>query len=1695
VAQCNIFDLRIIKASISCHLKNIFQKEFFLNKGNIMNKEINIIEQALLADSSVIDCAVIAKFSEISSFHYVAYLTSNASLSLSHLNLRLQKKLPSNILPKFYSQLSYIPRNFNGEIDRDCLFKFQINDETLIQKWEDDLTSLNEIDQAVIVLREESQSPEPLYLPEILPNFSKNINTSTIELIDTDLETHVNNNLALKNLDKAIAVGSSLSFDSLQSLNLQEILCSTALNTADNKITYLNSKETEINLSYSNLLDQAQHILGGLRALKLEVQDKVILQLENNEDIISAFWGCILGGFVPVILPSSSNYNDYNSSVEKLCNLWHILDQPLIVTSEKLLTDIGNIKRWLTSGNLKICSIEQLNLHTSDIEHYVSNPDDIALLNLTSGSTGLPKCIMLTHRNLISRAIGTNQLCGHSNKDVILNWLPFDHIGSISDWHIRCVILGCRLTYVSKEYILSNPLNWLNLIHKYRITHSWAPNFAYSLINDSIKPSTNYNWDLSCVQALLTAGESVSSQSVDIFEDKLAPYGFSRNAIRPAFGMAEVGSGITYAQPDAFDFVKSHTIDKAFLTREISRVSKNHSDCITFADLGPVIPGVTIRIVDNDNIILTEETIGKLQIKGDAVFIGYYRNPEANQEAFLEDGWFNTGDLAFISKGHLVVTGRVKETIIINGSNFYNHEIESVVEEIKNIDISYTAACAVRDRPSSTDKLAIFFSTLCTGSDLTTLLRKIRTAVLDKVGVNPDFLVPVSKVDIPKTQIGKIQRLQLAKRFENGEFNSILREVDLLLLNSNTLPNWFCQRTWQPKSPRNHVNLNLKNFCIVFISQDTSNIFFCDSIRHMQLPTITVEIGSEFLQHSIYHYCLNPNESDHYHKLFDLILKSGVNFDKIFHLWTYENKICDIHTLDELENAQTRGALSLVYITQALDAFRDKGGDVIQFTIISRNIHHTSPNFKSAFAYAPIIGIIKAISLEMSWIDCRHIDLDDVPSSTDNELIINELQVIDNEVEVAYRNGQRLVPRLSKVNFQADNIKPLPFYDGGFYLVTGGLGGIGAEISKYLINTYNAKVLIVGRSRLPERELWEQHLKLNDELSKRIKIYQELEKLNGEIRYISTNICNHTLLQYEVDLYSNLLGRSLDGVIHLAGTFHERLLTEESLNSFSDIIQAKVYGTWSLHQLVKDRPGTLFINFSSLSSFFGGAGISGYSAANNFLESFSHYQAHHTGLKSYCFGWSTWGDIGMSRENQLKSVLLSKGFCELSAKQGLNSLVIGLCYDLKHLLVGIDTRNQNTRSFVIDKPYEVNVLTAYFTTKENKPISFKKLKSIEVRDTYKTLSNCRFHRVHEMPTLSSGEIDKEKLIAITSKTGSEKVLPRNEIEKTLVNIWQEVLGNHRIGITDNFFELGGSSLLAAKVFSKIEEVFSYNLPLSTLFQSPTIQQIAALLVQEDWVAPWSSLVPIQPHGSGPPLFCVGGVGGNVLCYQPLSILLGPDQPFYGLQAKGLDGQEAPHFKVEDMASQYLTEVLKLQPNGPYFLAGHSLGGLVAFEMAQQLKVRGQSVNFLGLFDTYTPEVVNNPPEIIYMSYIFFLNLLRLRNLEKLTFIVARLKFRFEKILRNRSTKRLYQAHMQAAKTYSPQVYQGEVTLYKASSPKAAEGYLYPRLGWEKIVVENLNVHEVPGGHAYSDSLLCKPHVNILAEKLKNSIKQNRTISF
>lgn len=381
-----------------------------------------------------------------------------------------------------------------------------------------------------------------------------------------------------------------------------------------------------------------------------------------------------------------------------------------------------------------------------------------------------------------------------------------------------------------------------------------------------------------------------------------------------------------------------------------------------------------------------------------------------------------------------------------------------------------------------------------------------------------------------------------------------------------------------------------------------------------------------------------------------------------------------------------------------------------------------------------------------------------------------------------------------------------------------------------------------------------------------------------------------------------------------------------------------------------------------------------------------------------------------------------------------------------------------------------------------------------------------------LPLTPNNKVDRLALPAPERSLKPETfIIPRDSLELELTQIWEEVLNVRPIGVTDNFFDIGGHSLLAVRLMALIQQQFRRELPLSTLFQGGTIEQLATILRSKTPSGPWSPLVGIQTAGSKPPLFCAHPIGGNVLGYIALGRYLSPDQPLYALQAPGVEGQRQPYTQIPELAAYYIGAMQALQPFGPYFLGGHSFGGLVAFEIAQQLQQQGQEIGLLVIMDTPAPiygqdtEPIDDARWLVKRSQVlerFFgkklsVDYAELQQLEP----EAQFNYFLEKLRRVnlippdagqqmiRRILEVQKASHQALINYVPQVYPGKITFLRASEVLAedsggvfAQSFRQPALGWGELTTEPIEIHKVPGDHI---TMLAEPHVRVLADKLKS----------
>lgn len=1681
------------------------------------------VEAAVFEEPSVDDCVVLARQTENSGTRLACYVVASGPFAAERLQSRLEARLPAYMLPRTFIPVSTLPLKPTGQIDEQALASIEAIDADLARRWEEALRAVPGIEKVAVVIQPQTAHLPPLHLSDLLPEGTAATQTTADDARQKssvrDAEPVGENRYA-----PAFSDGGTLKIPASAPATLTEALIRTAKDHKDQGIVYVHSDGSRLFQSYESLEADARRILTGLRESGLRVGDSAILQIPSLADHFPAFWACLLGGITPVTVAVASSYEEKNAIVNKLLNAWKLLGRPPILTNDALKGSLAALQRLQPTEELRVLSVSPMLTRPPAEQIHQSHPETVAFLQLTSGSTGIPKCIQITHQGIIRHIHAAQQFNAYAQADVSLNWLPMDHVVPILTCHLKDTYLGCQQIAVSTNVVLAHPLTWLDLIDEYRVTHTWSPNFGFKLVSDSLSKAKGKSWDLSSMKFFMNAGEQVTLPVIREFLELVAPFGVSPQAMQPAFGMAEVCTCMTYQ--NQFDYESGvHRIVKSSLGSQLKQASGNEAEAIEFIDLGRPVPGVQIRITDQDNQLVAEGVVGRLQIKGGVVTPGYLNNEAANAEAFVGDGWFNSGDLGFIRDGRLVLTGREKELIIINGANFYCYEIEDVVNQIAGVEPTYVAASSFNDPARGTEGLAIFFSPGTDGiEEQVELIKAIRTKVTQNLGINPAQVVPVMKQEFPKTTSGKIQRTKLKGLLAAGHFRALLREIDIRLENANTLPDWFYKKVWRPhRGTAGAARSQEVGPHLVFLDQHGLGASVCDELRRRGNCCIGVEPGADFARLDAQRYRIIPQDADHYRRLLEALRADGVEIKQILHLWNYDDEAQGDVDLKRLEQAEQYGVYSLLFLAQALAKVVNAHCPV-RIQVVTSRAQVINRDDPVAYEKSSITGLLKTIPQEIPWLTCSQVDLQADRLEVNAAHILNELSLLPGEQQVAYRGGERLVPRLEKVDFAQAAKQELPFKQRGIYLLSGGLGGVGVEIAKHLLEQYQARLLIVGRTALPERSTWQSHLERADTVAQRIQAYSSLEQLGGEIIYRAVDVCDLKQLERAVEEAQSQWGGELDGVLHLAGGFDERPLVEETRESASAVLRPKVQGAWALHQLVKDQPEAIFISFSSVNSFFGGVRAGAYAAANSFLEGFAHWQRKSGRSESYCFHWSQWDEIGLSRHYKMKELSRSRGYQAISPDQGLHSFVAGLHHRQAQLFIGLDGGKQHIRRHVCSGPYVTQKLTAYYTTGDP-ALAAAGLQGARVHDLFRKRSVCDFLQVKEMPLNAAGEIDRERLLSddAASPATRRRVMPRTELEHQLARVWQDVLGGARVSVHDNFFEMGGHSLLAVRLIFQIRDALQVEFPLDKMIEAPNIAGMARWIEENSRPADAlaqqipSCLLPLQPGGVKPPFFCVHPAGGSPLCYLNLAAHLGAERPFYGFQSPGLLDQSEPLTDVQEMAALYVEAMRAVQPTGPYFLGGWSSAGPTIFEMARLLEQQNEKVAVLAFLDCGLMESdipigkgkTMNPLNLFKAAFIMLTfawhtgvprSYAELRGLA--TFVGISLPASIREILRRdfsaklrfvksllsdmRRSARVYRSNTMAGLKYDPAPYGGKATLFRASQSNA-NGTDPVLEDLRRFATGGVDKYVVPGNHM--SIILGQEESKVLVEKLSECLDQ------
>jgi acyl carrier protein len=519
-------------------------------------------------------------------------------------------------------------------------------------------------------------------------------------------------------------------------------------------------------ITYAELLNEARRIAAGLVARGLLPKQTVALMLPTGRSYLTSFFGVMLAGGIPVPIYPPARLAQIEDHLRRHARILANAEAVFIITVPQA-KGVAALLRTEAPSLVEIVTPEELDLPPMALL-YRAAPDDIAFLQYTSGSTGDPKGVVLTHANLLANLRAMGEAIGVCSDDVFVSWLPLYHdMGLIGAW-FGSLYFGMPLVLMSPLAFLARPSRWLTAISRHGGTISAAPNFAYELCAKKLADSDLQELNLASWRLALNGAEPVSPQTLEAFSARFAPCGLPATAMTPVYGLAECSVGLAFPPLARGAHIDAILRDAFVDEKRAVPAGAEDTTVMRVPACGLALPRHEIRIVDAAGRELAARQIGRLQFRGPSATQGYYRNPLATQTLF-DDGWLNSGDYAYTVDGEIYLTGRVKDLIIRGGRNLYPYELEQAVGNLAGVRKGCVAVFASADPGNATERLVVLAETRETDPVTCEALRqKINEAAVDVIGMPADEIVLAPPNSVLKTSSGKIRRAASRDAYESG---------------------------------------------------------------------------------------------------------------------------------------------------------------------------------------------------------------------------------------------------------------------------------------------------------------------------------------------------------------------------------------------------------------------------------------------------------------------------------------------------------------------------------------------------------------------------------------------------------------------------------------------------------------------------------------------------------------------------------------------------------------------------------------------------------------------------------------------------------------------------------------------------------------------------------------------------------------
>ena len=561
--------------------------------------------------------------------------------------------------------------------------------------------------------------------------------------------------------------------------NLLELFLSKR-DAKDRGFHFIVGKDNEEFVSFHDILIAAANMEKQLEQNHIKAGDKAVFQIESDKQFIISYWACVLANVTLVPLPLSKG----QENVKKVLRVLEQFENAFLLIDAKSYEQLKSNEEILDKMQCPVICVDDVLKETTadiDFERYkqkaeLLDGDSIVIIQFSSGSTGVPKGVMTSHKNIIADIEGVTKACEIVDDDVLLSWVPLAHNFGLIGSHILGVMNNLNTYFMKMDLFLYHPSLWLEYCTKYGATITCSPNFGYKYFLNLTKDQALSNINLSKLRMIIDSAEPVSIEVCNAFKERLKPYGLRENVFLIAYGLSESTVASTATVPNKplncaqIDAAKLVVGEKIHLVEDITQ----NAFQLKLISVGKPLKGLKLRITDDQNIVQEEQYYGNIQLQGDMICAGYFHADEANKNLFTEDNWLITGDMGFILDGDVYVCGRKKDIIIVNGKNYYSSDLEDVLYQF-DATHEYIVS-SIQKSDDMQEQILVFVKTSDELSQFRIYREEIKKILLSQCGLSTEMVIPVD--EIPKTVSGKKQRFKLVESYRNGDFQEVIDFLD-----------------------------------------------------------------------------------------------------------------------------------------------------------------------------------------------------------------------------------------------------------------------------------------------------------------------------------------------------------------------------------------------------------------------------------------------------------------------------------------------------------------------------------------------------------------------------------------------------------------------------------------------------------------------------------------------------------------------------------------------------------------------------------------------------------------------------------------------------------------------------------------------------------------------------------------------------